>query len=471
MEQTQMYTNEKSIPCGKIINIPGIKQKEGKSVNNAELWLDQNGFFIRMFTSCGSYFEFDKEEFEKVCNKLNSHGNRVTWFVSNNYIACYDYANNQNMYLHHYLNPFCDVKFIDGNSFNLRRSNFQLTITKTGKYQLSLKNYYEYCIDELNKPIAKMYFTNDKTACTLLDIDTIQKLHQFKIKDGTRPRSWSYSLSDKKRNIKYVRCTVHKDEKDLENVVEEVVDEDNEGNSTISYCVYLHAFIMNHIGNGRGQLTVDHINRNKLDNRIDNLRIATQSEQNQNRDKRGRMSNAEPLPENAGHDHKDMPIYVSFKNEKYEKYSKECYVVDNHPALHIVKPNCSKRRIKTPAGVNFITTPLKLCDKLNIAKMIVSNLDKISKTGKLIEEEPFEEKLPSNILYHKKEDKNEEWFQVIHILLKKKGRNQYSIAKTPYSEFSKCGLTIHDKYEIAQTMLKNLNEYQAAQPIKEIQSM
>jgi hypothetical protein len=68
-----------------------------------------------------------------------------------------------------------------------------------------LKNYYEYCIDEFNKPIAKMYFTNDKNACTLLDIDTIPKLHQFKIKDETRPRSWSYSLSDKKRNIKYVR--------------------------------------------------------------------------------------------------------------------------------------------------------------------------------------------------------------------------------------------------------------------------
>jgi hypothetical protein len=86
--------------------------------------------------------------------------------------------------------------------------------------------------------------------------------------------------------------------------------------------VYLHQYIMNvHFeDNTNMKKTVDHINRDKLDNRIENLRFANMSEQNSNRDKQKRQKNACELPE--GIQQKDLPIYVC--------YHKRCYDIENN---------------------------------------------------------------------------------------------------------------------------------------------
>jgi hypothetical protein len=72
----------------------------------------------------------------------------------------------------------------------------------------------------------------------------------------------------------------------------------------------LHNFILNRItfpGKGATE-SVDHINRNPLDNRKENLRIVSQTEQNLNQKKKPR--NNIQLPENSGLTSDDIPKHI-----------------------------------------------------------------------------------------------------------------------------------------------------------------
>lgn len=72
----------------------------------------------------------------------------------------------------------------------------------------------------------------------------------------------------------------------------------------------LHNFILNRItfpGKGATE-SVDHINRNPLDNRKENLRIISQSEQNLNQNKKSR--NIVQLPEDSGISPEDIPKHI-----------------------------------------------------------------------------------------------------------------------------------------------------------------
>jgi hypothetical protein len=128
--------------------------------------------------------------------------------------------------------------------------------------------------------------------------------------------------------------------------------------------LYLHQLVAKtELGEGEEGKSVDHINRNKMDNRIENLRWATQSEQNCNTDKRSRKYNAKPLPE--GLTHSDLPKYVVYYNEILNKVNgrfREFFKIEKHPKLE--KP-----------WIGTKSNGVSIQDKLKAAKEKLKELD------------------------------------------------------------------------------------------------
>jgi len=81
---------------------------------------------------------------------------------------------------------------------------------------------------------------------------------------------------------------------------------------------------------GKGQMSVDHIDKNPLNNRMHNLRIASQREQNMNTIKRSRKHNAKKLPN--GINHANLPKYIVYYEEKVGKDKhRDFFRIEKHP--------------------------------------------------------------------------------------------------------------------------------------------
>lgn len=126
-------------------------------------------------------------------------------------------------------------------------------------------------------------------------------------------------------------------------------------------------------GNGKGTsiVSVDHLDRNPLNNRYDNLRVATMQEQQKNSkgtaddgSKRERKHNARDLPVGITQDMlKKYVVYYFEWLDKEHTRSREFFKVEKHPKLE--KPWMSSKSEK-----------VSLLDKLKSANDVVSNLEK-----------------------------------------------------------------------------------------------
>lgn len=130
---------------------------------------------------------------------------------------------------------------------------------------------------------------------------------------------------------------------------------------------YLHDFIMRRIEDKPGDnYSVDHINQDKLDNIRENLRWATQSEQNRNRGKKNRSKIARPLPDGLTQDM--MPKYVNYNKECYNKEKnlwREFFRIEKHPKL-------TKKCISSSKS-----SKLTILEKLDDIKEKLNNLNNL----------------------------------------------------------------------------------------------
>jgi len=105
---------------------------------------------------------------------------------------------------------------------------------------------------------------------------------------------------------------------------------------------YIHQIIMSCHGNGQGtkNVSVDHIDQNPLNNSLENLRVATRKEQEQNTKgikpgtKRERKTNAKDLPEGMTQDmlKKYVVYYQEWLDAEHTK-QREFFKVEKHPKL------------------------------------------------------------------------------------------------------------------------------------------
>ena len=221
----------------------------------------------------------------------------------------------------------CNIKYIfkNKNSFDLRRHN----IIIHHNYHDKITNIYNIIGYELGH-----YADNGKDAY-------IMKNPIWKIKENDKEYLLMYCEKD---TICKLCPNSYQKILDYEEILNKKITWYKHQNGYIlcSSSLYIHQAITGCYGNGKGtkNISVDHIDQNPLNNTLENLRIATRKEQEQNSKgikigtKRERKSSARPLPDGISQDM--LRKYVVYYHEWLDKdqtREREFFKVEKHPKL------------------------------------------------------------------------------------------------------------------------------------------
>ena len=143
------------------------------------------------------------------------------------------------------------------------------------------------------------------------------------------------------------------------------------GNTVHEKGLYVHQIITNCYHNGKGtmKISVDHIDRNPLNNKMSNLRIATREIQQKNSigqlsgTKRNRNSHAQVLPD--GLEQNMIPKHVTYMTNVYNKEKglvRDYFRIENHPNYSKNYDGCK-------------STKKTIFEKLDEIKKILADLD------------------------------------------------------------------------------------------------
>jgi hypothetical protein len=125
--------------------------------------------------------------------------------------------------------------------------------------------------------------------------------------------------------------------------------------------VLLHRLVMDlsKIPNPENFAYVDHIDRQTFDNREKNLRWASQSLQNHNRDTRTRVN----IPEDI--DESEIPKYILWYDVVENNLRRKFFKIEKHPALTKPWSGTKKAKISNREKLNMALLKLAELDKLH----------------------------------------------------------------------------------------------------------